>query len=91
LPPPDIAHLRAALSQQQHDWRATLRSEPQIARLLLRKMIGPIELCDPPGLQRVCRVGSLVDASLVGRGASGRNRLGTPIMYLVSGRLKLAA
>ena len=37
----DIAKLRAALEQRAEEWKATLRAEPKVARLLLRRLIGP--------------------------------------------------
>jgi hypothetical protein len=36
------ARLRAALEQKIADWREVLRGEPRVARLLLRRLIGPI-------------------------------------------------
>jgi DNA invertase Pin-like site-specific DNA recombinase len=38
------AQLRAALEQRIAEWREVLRGEPHVARLLLRRLIGPITL-----------------------------------------------
>jgi hypothetical protein len=38
--------LRAALEQRAAEWKADLRAEPRIARLVLRKLVGPIVLHD---------------------------------------------
>ena len=45
--PPNIEKLRSALLQRAEEWRAELRGEPQLARLLLRRLVGPITLTDP--------------------------------------------
>ncbi len=45
---PDLKKLRAAaLEQRSAQWKADLRAEPKVARLLLRRLIGPIELWEP--------------------------------------------
>jgi hypothetical protein len=41
---PNIEKLREALTQLAEEWRETLRSERKVARLLLRKLIGSLEL-----------------------------------------------
>jgi site-specific DNA recombinase len=46
-PRPDLAKLRAALEQRAADWRETLRGEPAVARVLLRRLVGPFEMADP--------------------------------------------
>ena len=38
--------LRAALEQRAAEWKAQLRAEPHIARLVLRRVVGPIVLHD---------------------------------------------
>jgi hypothetical protein len=38
--------VRAALLQRAEDWRTTLRAEPHVARVLLRRLIGPLVLHD---------------------------------------------
>ena len=43
---PNIERLRDALTQRAAEWRLTLRSEPKVARLLLRRLIGPLMLYD---------------------------------------------
>jgi len=43
---PQIEKLRDALLQRAAEWRAPLRSEPKVARLLLRRLIGPLVLYD---------------------------------------------
>jgi hypothetical protein len=44
---PDMAKLRGALERRAADWRETLRGEPQVARVLLRRLVGPFEMSDP--------------------------------------------
>jgi len=44
---PDIDRLRDALHQRAAEWRETLRDEPKVARLLLRRMVGPLTPFDP--------------------------------------------
>jgi hypothetical protein len=41
---PKIDELRAALEQRAADWRVTLRPEPKVARVLLRRLIDPLTL-----------------------------------------------
>ena len=36
--------LRAALEQRAARWKADLRAEPKVARLLLRRLVGPMTL-----------------------------------------------
>ena len=43
---PNIEKLRDALTQRAKEWKATLRSEPKVARILLRRLIGPLVLYD---------------------------------------------
>jgi len=43
---PDIEKLRAALEQRAERWKADLRGEPKVARLLLRRLVGPLTLWD---------------------------------------------
>ena len=43
---PNIEKLRDALTQRAAEWKATPRSEPKVARLLLRRLIGPLVLYD---------------------------------------------
>src|SRR5262249_40657270 len=43
---PRIDDLRAALEQRAADWRDTLRKEPAVARMLVRRLISPLELYD---------------------------------------------
>jgi hypothetical protein len=38
--------LRAALEQRAADWRETLRKEPAVARVLVRRLLSPLELYD---------------------------------------------
>jgi hypothetical protein len=38
----DKAQLRAALEQRTTEWRAALRAEPEVARIMIRRLIGPI-------------------------------------------------
>jgi hypothetical protein len=43
---PNIDRLREALTQRAEEWRVTLRSEPKVARALLRKLVEPLTLHD---------------------------------------------
>ncbi len=43
---PNFERLRDAVTRRAAEWKQTLRSEPKVARLLLRRLIGPIELYD---------------------------------------------
>jgi DNA invertase Pin-like site-specific DNA recombinase len=45
-PAPNIVRLRDALTQRAAEWKVTLREEPKVARLLLRRLIGPLVLTD---------------------------------------------
>jgi hypothetical protein len=44
--PPNIANLRNALEQRAAQWKADLRAEPHVARLLLRRLVRPLTLWD---------------------------------------------
>jgi hypothetical protein len=41
---PNIDKLRDALTLRTAEWKAELRAEPQIARLVLRRFVGPMTL-----------------------------------------------
>ena len=41
---PDLDKLRMALEQRAETWKAQLRAEPTVARLLLRRLVGPLTL-----------------------------------------------
>jgi site-specific DNA recombinase len=43
---PNIEALRDALNQRASEWKAMLRAEPKVARLMIRRLIGPLELPD---------------------------------------------
>jgi site-specific DNA recombinase len=43
---PKIEELREALTQRAAEWKATLRAEPKVARLLLRRLVEPLRLYD---------------------------------------------
>jgi site-specific DNA recombinase len=47
-PIPNIERLREALTLRAEEWKAELRSEPQVARLVLRRLIGPLTLWEEP-------------------------------------------
>jgi hypothetical protein len=36
----------SSLEQRAEEWKADLRSEPKVARLLLRRLLGPLTLWD---------------------------------------------
>jgi site-specific DNA recombinase len=44
--PPNIETLRAALEQRAAQWRAELREAPTVARVLLRRLVGPLTVWD---------------------------------------------
>jgi site-specific DNA recombinase len=44
--PPNIEKLREALTQRAEQWKTDLRAEPTVARLLLRRLVGPLTLWD---------------------------------------------
>ncbi len=44
--PPDLERLRAALQQRTEQWKRDLRAEPRVAHLLLKRLVGPLELWD---------------------------------------------
>src|SRR5262249_50822178 len=41
---PDLKKLRAALRQRSKEWQSDLRSEPRVARMVLRRLVGPLTL-----------------------------------------------
>jgi len=43
----NLEALRAVLEQRADQWRSKLRTEPQVARLPLRRLVGAIHLFDP--------------------------------------------
>lgn len=43
---PDVEKLRLALNQRAERWKDDLRDEPKVARLLLRRLVGPLTLWD---------------------------------------------
>ena len=43
---PNVERVRAALEQRVATWKTLLRAEPKIARLMLRRLIGPLMLHD---------------------------------------------
>ena len=53
--PPNIEKLRVALQQRAEEWKAELRAEPKVARLLLRRLVGPM----PCGTVRCPRLNGL--------------------------------
>jgi hypothetical protein len=66
--PPNIDKLRAALLQRAEQWKADLRGEPKVARLLLRRLVGPLTMWDPtvPCAESVEWGGALPPALLEG-------------------------
>ena len=44
--PPKVEELREALLQRAAEWKATLRAEPKVARLLVRRLVEPLRLHD---------------------------------------------
>jgi hypothetical protein len=53
--PPNVEHLRAALEERSQQWKADLRAPKEVARLVLRRLIGPILLWDDTGTAELCR------------------------------------
>ena len=46
VPRLDHTRLLAALEQRAAEWKAELRAEPQVARMALRRLVGPLTLWD---------------------------------------------
>src|SRR5262249_8555811 len=44
--PPDLGRLHDGLTQQADTWRADLRRETEVARAVVRRLIGPLTLYD---------------------------------------------
>lgn len=62
---PRLEELRAALLQRAEDWRKTLRTEPQVARVLLRRLIGPLVLTDASEMPDFIRADAEVKPGLL--------------------------
>ena len=45
---PEVDDLRAALELRAGEWKRTLRGEVAVARVLLRRLIGPLTMADDP-------------------------------------------
>ena len=41
--PPDMARLKAALEQRRKQWKRDLRAAPQVARLVLRRLVSGLQ------------------------------------------------
>lgn len=52
---PDIDKLRRALLDRAEGWREELRAEPKIARLVLRRLVGPLTLWDQSDRPEWCQ------------------------------------
>jgi hypothetical protein len=65
--PPNLAQRRAALEQRAATWKAELRAEPKVARLLLQRLVGPITLTDPEDVSALLGMGGVGDACAAGR------------------------
>ncbi len=52
---PNVEMLRAALEQRAEAWKADLRAEPKVARLVLRRLVGPILLHHEPAPEWLLR------------------------------------
>ncbi len=91
--PPNIEKLRAALEQRAAEWRATLRAEPTVARRLLRRLIGPLEMWDPvvPSAEWTEWEALLTPALLEGLAPIQVVASPTRIEKMMHGPLKLAA
>jgi hypothetical protein len=63
--PPNIERLRAALEQRAEQWKADLRAEPQVARLVVRRLIEPITLWDESERPDFCRWEALTKTELL--------------------------
>jgi len=62
---PNIERLRDALTQRAAEWRVTLRSEPKVARLLLRRLIGPLVLYDESTRPDFIKADAVVKTGLI--------------------------
>ena len=45
--PVDLERLRLAVNERAEEWRQTLRAEPKVARVLLRRLVEPLTLWNP--------------------------------------------
>ncbi len=64
--PPNIEKLREALEQRTASWKAELRAEPKIARLVLRRLVGPLTLWkEPARWQADTKIDDLIDGSSI--------------------------
>lgn len=50
--------------QRAEDWRITLRAEPQVARVLLRRLIGPLVLHDESEMPEFIRADAVIKPAL---------------------------
>ena len=62
---PNIERLRDALTQRAAEWKATLRAEPKVARLLLRRLIGPLVLYDESTRPDFIKADAVVKTGLI--------------------------
>jgi hypothetical protein len=62
---PNIERLRDALTQRAAEWKETLRSEPKVARLLLRRIIGPLVLHDESQRPDFIKADAMVTPGLI--------------------------
>ena len=63
---PRIEELRTALLQRAEDWRKTLRCDPEMARVLLRRLIGPLVLHDESTMPDFIKADAEVQTGLLG-------------------------
>ena len=61
----NIERLRDALTQRATEWKATLRAEPKVARLLLRRLIGPLVLYDESARPDFIKADAVVKTGLI--------------------------
>ena len=83
--PPNIEKLRAALEQRAEQWKADLRAEPKVARLLLRRLVGPLTLWDPEDRSGFLEWEATITADLL----EGLVQLGTSPKRLCRGHAKI--
>ena len=53
------------MTQRAAEWRVTLRSEPKVARLLLRRLIGPLVLYDESTRPDFVKADAVVKTGLI--------------------------
>ena len=78
--PPNMEKLRAALTQRAEQWKADLRAEPKVARLL-RRLVGPLTLWEETEAGPRWEAETTPENLLDGLVQLGTSPAGQPLMY----------